>query len=71
MVTSSGLGRTDPHDKRNLDIVPQDREGTTLRRWCLLRAWPSKSWREEMDNEADENVIESVTLAYDFFELIQ
>jgi hypothetical protein len=25
----------------------------------------------DWDNEADENVIESVTLTYDFFELVQ
>ncbi len=25
----------------------------------------------EWDNESDENVIESVTLTYDFFELVQ
>ena len=71
VVTSSGLGLTDPYYKRNLNIVQQDRDGTTLRRWCLSRAWPTKFVAGEWDNEADENVIESVTLAHDFFELIQ
>jgi phage tail-like protein len=68
-VTSSGLGLTDVDYKRNLDIVQQDRDGTTLRRWTLTRAWPTKFVAGEWDNEADENVIESVTLTYDFFEL--
>ena len=70
-VTSSGLGLVDPYYKRNLDIVQQDRDGTTLRRWSLSRAWPVKFVAGEWDNDADENVIESVTLAYDFFELVQ
>ncbi|MCP4678742.1 MAG: phage tail protein [Deltaproteobacteria bacterium] len=70
-ITSSGLGLTDNYYKRNLDIVQQDRDGTTLRRWTLHNAWPVKCVVGEWDNESDENVIESVTLAYDFFELVQ
>ena len=41
-ITSSGLGLTDVNYKRNIDIVQQDRDGTTLRRWSLSRAWPVK-----------------------------
>ncbi len=37
-ITSSGLGLTDVNYKRNLDIVQQDRDGLTLRRWSLSRA---------------------------------
>ena len=70
-ITSSGLGLTDVTYKRNLDIVQQDRDGTTLRRWSLSRAWPVKFVAGDWDNDADENVIESVTLTYDFFELVQ
>jgi phage tail-like protein len=69
VVTSSGLGLTDYDYKRNLDIVQQDRDGTTLRRWTLTGAWPVKFVAGEWDNESDENVIESVTLTYDFFEM--
>jgi hypothetical protein len=67
-ITSSGLGLTDVFQKRNLDIVQQDRDGTTLRRWSLSRAWPVKFVASDWDNEVGENVIESVTLTYDFFE---
>ena len=70
-ITSSGLGLVDPYYKRNLDVVQQDRDGTTLRRWSLSRAWPTKFVAGEWDNESDENVIEQVMLAYDFFELVQ
>ncbi|MFH0900617.1 MAG: phage tail protein [Pseudomonadota bacterium] len=68
-ITSSWLGLPDIGYKRNLDIVQQDRDGTTLRRWSLFNAWPVKFVAGEWDNEADENVIESVTLTYDWFEL--
>ena len=70
-LTSSGIGLTDNDYKRNLDIVQQDRDGTTLRRWSLSGAWPTKFVAGEWDNESDENVIESVTLTYDWFELKQ
>lgn len=70
-LTSSGLGLTDPYYKRNGDVVQQDRDGTTLRRWSLSQAWPTKFVAGEWDNESDENVIEQVTLTYDFFELVE
>ncbi|TBR17480.1 MAG: phage tail protein [Chitinophagaceae bacterium] len=66
IAANSGL--VDAQYKRNLDIVQQDRDGKTLRRWRLTGAWPTKFVAGEWDNEADENVIESVTLTYDFFD---
>ena len=70
-VAAANAGLNEPAFKRNLDIVQQDRDGSTLRRWSLTGAWPVKFVAGEWDNEADENVIESVTLTYDFFELKQ
>jgi phage tail-like protein len=68
-TTATGLGVPDAGYKRSLDIVQQDRDGSTLRRWTLNGAWPVKFVAGDWDNEADENVIESVTLTYDFFEI--
>jgi phage tail-like protein len=68
---ASGLGLNDIDYKRNFDIVQQDRDGSTLRRWSITNAWPVKFVAGEWDNEADENVIESVTLSFDYFELQQ
>lgn len=62
-------GLIDPEYKRTLDLVQQDRDGSTLRRWRLHDAWPIKFVAGEWDNEADENVIEMVTLTFDRFEL--
>jgi phage tail-like protein len=68
---AANAGLNEPAFKRNLDIVQQDRDGSTLRRWSLTGAWPVKFVAGDWDNEADENVIETVTLTYDFFELKQ
>src|SRR5690606_6624903 len=68
---AANAGLNEPQFKRNLDIVQQDRDGSTLRRWSLNGAWPVKFVAGDWDNEADENVIESVTLTFDFFELQQ
>ena len=68
-ITSSGFGLTDVTYKRNLDIVQQDRDGTTVRRWSLSRAWPIKFVAGEGDNESDESVIEQVNVRQDFFVL--
>ena len=68
---AANKGLNEPEFKRNLDIVQQDRDGSTLRRWSLTGAWPVKFVAGEWDNEADENVIESVTLTYDYFDLVQ
>ncbi len=65
-ITSISLGLADVNYKRNLDIVQQDRDGRTLRRWSLSRARPVKFVAGDWDNEIDENVIESVTLTHDF-----
>lgn len=67
--TASGLGQAEPAFKRNLDIVQQERDGTTLQRWQLINAWPIKFVAGEWDNESDENVIQSLTLTFDFFDL--
>jgi len=65
-----GAGLPDPLYKRTLDVIQQDRDGTTLRRWRLYNAWPQKFVAGEWDNDSDEKVIEMVTLTYDFFEPI-
>ena len=65
---AANAGLVEPAFKRNLDIVQQDRDGSTLRRWSVSGAWPVKFVAGAWDNEADENVIESVTLTFDFFQ---
>jgi hypothetical protein len=40
-----------------------------LRRWTLHNAWPVKFKAGDWDNDSDENVIEALTLTFDFFDL--
>jgi len=68
---AANSGLLDPEYKRNLDIVQQDRDGSTIRRWRVENAWPVKFIAGDWDNNADENVIESVTLTFDTFDLEQ
>ncbi len=67
VVANSGL--VDDEYKRNGDVVQQNRDNKTLRRWRLQNAWPTKFVAGEWDNGADENVMESLTITYDFFQL--
>lgn len=68
---SANSGLVDPEYKRNLDIVQQERDGTTLRRWNVSNAWPVKYLGGAWDNNTDETNIESVTLTFDNFDLEQ
>ena len=68
---AAGVGFVDDLYKRNVDLVQQDLDGRTLRRWSIFRAWPVKFVAGEWDNDSDDVVIESVTLTYDFFQLVQ
>lgn len=70
-IASAGRGLPSPLYKRSADIVQEDLDDTVLRRWTLVRAWPVKFVGGAWDNEADEIVIESVTLTFDFFQMRQ
>ena len=67
---SSSEGVVEPEFRRSLDVVQLDRDGSELRRWTLYNAWPTKFNAGEWDNEADENVIEQVTLTFDYFDIV-
>ncbi len=69
-IASSNSGLPDITYKRNFDIVQQDRDNSTLRRWSVFFAWPRRFKAGDWDNEADENTIESVELVIDFFETV-
>lgn len=67
---AANTGLLENRFKRDVDIVQLGRSGASLVRWRLFSAWPMKYVAGDWDNTADENVIESVTLTYDFFERI-
>lgn len=63
----ANTGVASPNHERNLDIVQQNRDGTERKRWRVVRAWPTKFVAGEWDNDADENVIEKITLTFFYF----
>lgn len=65
---AAGSGLVDEKYKRNGHVNQQDRDGKSLRRWDIVKSWPLKFVAGEWDNDADENVIEQMTLTYDFFD---
>lgn len=66
---ASGVGLPDPNYKRSLEIVQKDRDGSTARRWSVYGAWPIKFVQGDWDANSDDPLIESVTLAVDYWEL--
>lgn len=70
-LASANAGLPSPLFKRGGDIRQLDRAGITLRRWRLHGAWCKKFVAGAWDNNTDENVMEQITLAYDYFELVQ
>jgi phage tail-like protein len=65
---SANKGLVDDDYKRSVDVIQLDRDGSVIQRWTLDNAWPNKFVAGEWDNEADENLVESITLSYDSFD---
>lgn len=66
---AANAGLVSPQYKRNVDIVQLDRDNSELRRWTLFNAWARKFTAGEFDGTSDDVTLESVVLAYDYFEL--
>lgn len=67
---AANKGEKEPTEKKTLDIVQQERDGSTRARYRVFNAFPVKFKAGEWDNDADEVVMESVELAYDYFEIV-
>lgn len=65
---AANSGAVDDEYKRNGNVVQQDRNGKSLRRWFVSQGWPVKFVAGDWDNNADENVMESTTMTYDYFD---
>jgi phage tail-like protein len=66
---TANTGLKDGEVKRNFDVVQQDRDGAELRRWNVFGGLPAKFKAGEWDNTSDENVLESIELAIDGFDI--
>lgn len=67
---SAHAGLVDEEYKKDVDLVQLDRDNTAIRRWRLHMAWPKRFVGGAWDNGADENVVETLVLAYDYPELL-
>lgn len=65
-VASRDAGLVFPFHQRTVDVVQTNRLGAEIRRWTLVDAWPTDWTAGEWDNNADENVMETVVLAYKY-----
>lgn len=63
----TNLGLKEIAYKRTGDLVQLDRDGEILKRYSVFGAFPTEFVAGEWDNGADENVIEKLVLAYDYF----
>lgn len=70
IAIGANAGLVDNLYKRDMEIILLNRDGSVRRRWSVTGAWPTKFMAGEWDNDADENVIESVTLAIDGFDVV-
>ncbi len=57
----------EPLYKRTLRLIQNERNGETAKMWMLVGAWPKNFVAGDWDNTVDENVIEKLTLCYDYF----
>lgn len=63
----ANLGLKEVAIKRMADLTQLDRDGQVLKRYTIFWAWPTDHESGEWDNTADENTIEKLTLAYDYY----
>jgi phage tail-like protein len=61
------VGLSDQFIKRPAFLRQMDRAGIYTRVWALYGCWPKQFTAGEWDNTVDEQVIEKLVLAYDFF----
>jgi phage tail-like protein len=67
-----GAGLTVPNFMKNLTIIQLDLDkliSNAVRIWQVYNAWPVKFVAGDWDSTANEPTIESITLAYDYFDI--
>lgn len=63
----ANTGLSEQIAKRHADLIQMDRTGSIIKRWTIFNAWPKSFTAGDWDNNADENVMEKLVLAYDWF----
>lgn len=61
-------GTPDDEYKKNLAVVERDRAGNELGRWNIYNAWPPEFDAGNFDAASENNRVQMLVLAYDYFE---
>lgn len=72
-VYNPQTGRGAAHEsqyKRNCVVRQLDRAGNVVRRWSVVKAWPSEFKLGDWANDSNDKHIESLTLKHEGFELM-
>lgn len=67
ITAPANLGLKEVAYKRGGDLVQLDRDGEVLKRYSIFGAFPVKYIAGDWDNTVDENTIEKLTIAYDYY----
>lgn len=57
--------------KANMDIVSQQRDGSSGKRWRLINAWPRKVTIGDWDNSSSEHLMNSAEIVFDYGFLVR
>jgi len=68
---AAGIGLPSPLYKRDIEIVQQERDRATARRWAVYGAFPVKLVAGSWDANSDDVQIEQISLALDYWELVE
>lgn len=55
---------------KDVDIVLYDRTGAEVKRYRLFNAWCKQAKLGDLDGSSSDNVLESLTLAYQYFDTV-
>ena len=72
-IGTRGAGLVVPFYMRHIDIVQLDRDASSrIATWRLFNGWPQKFVAaSDYDNSADDTVIESLTITFDYFKRVK
>lgn len=65
---ATGRGQTANRYKRTFDLVEVDRDGTEIARWTIYGAFIRTYTAGDWDATSEDAVMESVVIAYDYFD---
>jgi phage tail-like protein len=68
---AANIGLREPLYKRNGTLWVLERDGSIAKEYMLFGVFPVMFSAGEWDNNADETVIEKLTLAYDYFQRLR